>query len=182
MIVESYAFIFYWGKKEVTWSFSDTVLVVYLTYRWELFLAEATVNNVLVSLIASREQHKDRALISNCAPDSLELGWRSHLLRCGVDTSPLSSKCLLHECLWLRTKNFFVSFKELWPLICVKNGTWQEIFGVVNDLFFLSLIATAGQGFKVRMPISFFLSSVSIFYFALREAHRDCNFVFDQSK
>ena len=54
MIVESYSLVLDGGEEEVTCGLGNAILVVDITNWRELFLAESTVQYILVCLVASR--------------------------------------------------------------------------------------------------------------------------------
>ena len=73
MVVEANTLVFNRCKQEITRSLRNTVLIVDVADGWELLLAETAINNILVVLVASREEHEDWSLVCNRTPDSLEL-------------------------------------------------------------------------------------------------------------
>jgi hypothetical protein len=97
VVVEAHAFVLDRGKQEVTCRLCNSVLVVHVTDRRELLLAESTVDYVLVILIASSEEHEDWALIGDGLPDALELGGSSHLFTSRMNARPFAVESLLKK-------------------------------------------------------------------------------------
>ena len=72
-------------------------------------------------LVTALQEHEYWALVSYCAPNSVELrGW-THLLVRGVYACPFSCESLLHEVLRLSPKDIFVAFEKLLLLVSIEN-------------------------------------------------------------